>query len=366
MKKYLFQNIFQSLLYILVGAIFVGTLLDAVSNAISLITPRIALILTIIVILIFFTLHVIAKYKGISWKSGSQSFIIKKPNRKVNLFFVGVLVLIWFPVLIYNYSNESGQHIAEKPDEFKKGEIAFSLGNTYISENVQDSILLVYGTPKTYAKVDLFGHLPIAFHNFGRKSVENAIIYLKMSKLITVSDSIIKVVDPIFKSTNREVRHNEAFNFFNFSIETINPGMGANLNEFFRLACTDLSSTFPVKTKDKTWINIYYHAEVEAPIEVGLTAKDYQSQKYQFRYQRHNAECLDSLIQNRYKYLIRNKSKFISYKRYIPIAFIYCSKIDTIINQDNVVVLEAKPENYQIKICNFDKQDNLMYELVDK
>jgi hypothetical protein len=72
-----------------------------VNNAVLFITPQITYSFTIVLLLFWFLLSFITKKKGINWKlAGGKSSKVKKLNIQVHLFFVGLIITLWIPIVI--------------------------------------------------------------------------------------------------------------------------------------------------------------------------------------------------------------------------------------------------------------------------
>lgn len=87
-----------------------GAILDSVVNSIELINPRLAFILSFTIFFIYLFLTFFIRIKGVTWKTGGKTLIVKKINIKIQLFFVGMLLLIWVPVFIGNNQNSNSEN----------------------------------------------------------------------------------------------------------------------------------------------------------------------------------------------------------------------------------------------------------------
>jgi len=93
-----FESTVRSILYVGMGSVAVGTLLDTVSNSISLISFKITLWGSIGIIIIWLGLYRWIRVNKPYW--GNGKYRISKPNRQINLFVLGIIIVLWVPVVL--------------------------------------------------------------------------------------------------------------------------------------------------------------------------------------------------------------------------------------------------------------------------
>ncbi len=91
-----FQRALKWAGFLLAGALAVGAALDAVSNAISLVSLSVAIFSTAIIVAAWLLVETAAALFGISWSGGAR---IRSLGPRVRLGTVGVLSLLWLPQL---------------------------------------------------------------------------------------------------------------------------------------------------------------------------------------------------------------------------------------------------------------------------
>jgi hypothetical protein len=92
------QNLIKWAAYLFGGIFFLGTVLDAISNSITLITPRRALVYTFVILLIWGAIEFAIRKKLISWVvSEGQKISISSLGISYRLGFVGMVLLLWIP-----------------------------------------------------------------------------------------------------------------------------------------------------------------------------------------------------------------------------------------------------------------------------
>jgi hypothetical protein len=87
-------------MYILGGFLALGTFLDSVSNAISLLTPLVAGIGTACIVLVWCLVHLILPSHHLSWVFGIDRMPVKKPGIQPTAFAIGMVLLLWLPSVI--------------------------------------------------------------------------------------------------------------------------------------------------------------------------------------------------------------------------------------------------------------------------
>ena len=122
MNKPCYQKFVQITFKLFIGFTALGGLLDAISNAISMINIQIATAITITGSLAFICLEFYLKKNPLDWvvKSG-QTIQIKEISRKMKLQTLGATILLWVPVVVGSFSSHNikgqdsiTQDIAEK------------------------------------------------------------------------------------------------------------------------------------------------------------------------------------------------------------------------------------------------------------
>src|SRR4051812_22457682 len=95
-RKLVFYKTIQHCLYILMGIAGFGMYLDAISNAISVVSPPITYALSAIIFLVLVLHKAVLTRFPINWIfPGSQIVQIKRLGIKPKLALTGVLILIW-------------------------------------------------------------------------------------------------------------------------------------------------------------------------------------------------------------------------------------------------------------------------------
>lgn len=108
--KPLHQKLVKWIFFILVGVASAGTLLDAISNAVSLVSPSFTYIGSAILATLWLLTELAAILFGIPWVTGgSRKVRFKSLGPKLRLGLLGVLILLWIPRLgdIPTSRNES-------------------------------------------------------------------------------------------------------------------------------------------------------------------------------------------------------------------------------------------------------------------
>ncbi|MEM6256643.1 MAG: hypothetical protein AAF215_10885 [Cyanobacteria bacterium P01_A01_bin.123] len=106
MKKPSHQILITRFLWIISGFLALGTFLDAVANAISLITLPIALFGTALIVVSLFSVQFYLSRNPLSWVANGSSVKISKLNLGLVLPCLGMLVLLWIPP-IFNDGSKS-------------------------------------------------------------------------------------------------------------------------------------------------------------------------------------------------------------------------------------------------------------------
>ena len=87
-------------MYILWGFLALGTFLDSVSNAISLLTPLVASIGTACIVLVWCLVYLILPSRHLSWVFGIPCMRVKKPGVQPTAFAIGMVLLLWLPSVL--------------------------------------------------------------------------------------------------------------------------------------------------------------------------------------------------------------------------------------------------------------------------
>jgi hypothetical protein len=86
--------------YVLGGYAMLATVLDGVANAVSLITPMIAGIVTACIVLIWGLAYFILPSHPLPWVFGNQRMLVRKLGIKPTGILVGIVLLLWVPSII--------------------------------------------------------------------------------------------------------------------------------------------------------------------------------------------------------------------------------------------------------------------------
>lgn len=104
------QQFIKYTAYFLAGLFFAGALYDAVSNAISLIPPKVTYWGTGLLLVIWGTLVIYINNIGVDWSfPGGKKERVKTVNSQVHLFFAGLIFSLWLPIMIGTTSESSGK-----------------------------------------------------------------------------------------------------------------------------------------------------------------------------------------------------------------------------------------------------------------
>lgn len=100
-EKILINRPVQLLLYLMMGLLGLGTILGAINDAISIVTPLITYVFSIVMIFfIVFNRTILSKYP-ISWRLSNGSAIqVKKLGIKFTFALFGAILLLWLPRVI--------------------------------------------------------------------------------------------------------------------------------------------------------------------------------------------------------------------------------------------------------------------------
>jgi len=85
---------------VLVGALAVGAALDALGNSISLVSLRVAVYSTAVIVPVWLLTELAAAVVGISWGAqGGSRILLRSLGPRIRLGIVGALALLWLPQL---------------------------------------------------------------------------------------------------------------------------------------------------------------------------------------------------------------------------------------------------------------------------
>lgn len=114
-KKPIYQVLLTWIVLIFTGFIVPGSLLDSISNAITLITPQIASWGSATILIIWTIALVYLRFHPITWITREGKPIrITKVNSRINLPLLGIILLLWIPQLTNIHSTTI---ITEQPGQ---------------------------------------------------------------------------------------------------------------------------------------------------------------------------------------------------------------------------------------------------------
>ena len=87
-------------MYILGGFLALGAFLDSVANAISLLTPLVASIGTVCIVLVWVLAYICLPSHPLHWVFGNQRMRVKKPGIQPTAFAAGMVILLWIPSVV--------------------------------------------------------------------------------------------------------------------------------------------------------------------------------------------------------------------------------------------------------------------------
>lgn len=95
-----YQRILTSISYFGIGVLALGSLLDTVSNSISLITPSITYRGSAVIVSFWLVAELLIKKYPLLWVvSPSQKILVKRIGLKPRLIIVGTIAVLWIPVI---------------------------------------------------------------------------------------------------------------------------------------------------------------------------------------------------------------------------------------------------------------------------
>lgn len=96
-----FQRIALALAYIVAGIVVAGSILDAVSNSLQLVTPRIAAIATAAIVVVLGVTEAVARITHFRWNfPGMSTSRVTRLGSRWFLGAVGVIATLWVPTLV--------------------------------------------------------------------------------------------------------------------------------------------------------------------------------------------------------------------------------------------------------------------------
>ena len=98
--KFNFQSIFNSVLYLLGGIVFLGSILGGIKNSLELFSKTNSIIWSLGLFFTWLSLYFFLKIKSPEWIINKQKIRITRPNKQINLFFLGMILIVWTPFFI--------------------------------------------------------------------------------------------------------------------------------------------------------------------------------------------------------------------------------------------------------------------------
>jgi hypothetical protein len=92
-------------MYVLGGFLALGTFLDSVANAISLLTPLVAGIGTACIVLLWLLARFLLPLYPLPWVVGKQRILVRKPGIQPTAFALGMVLLLWMPSVITQWQT---------------------------------------------------------------------------------------------------------------------------------------------------------------------------------------------------------------------------------------------------------------------
>lgn len=97
--KLLHQSAIKWIGFVLFGIAFLGSFLDSISNAITLIIAPLTYIGTAVLLSAWILTELGLMLFGVPWKRGNRTVRVKSLNTKIRLSLIGILILLWIPRL---------------------------------------------------------------------------------------------------------------------------------------------------------------------------------------------------------------------------------------------------------------------------
>lgn len=96
-----YQVVLRRITFVLFGITALGVFLDAISNAVAIVTPKVTYYGTGIILIIWTVIEVVLRYRPLLWSSkGNNKIVLKKLGIKPQLAVVGAITLLWIPRII--------------------------------------------------------------------------------------------------------------------------------------------------------------------------------------------------------------------------------------------------------------------------
>jgi formylglycine-generating enzyme required for sulfatase activity len=112
-----FQNIIKSINYIVLGILFLGNVIVVVSDLRELIDFNLATIITLLIISSWIFLYYWMKKNKPFWGAGENKVRIIKPNIQINLFTLGMIILLWIPVFFPKNQDNPTKNTSEETEK---------------------------------------------------------------------------------------------------------------------------------------------------------------------------------------------------------------------------------------------------------
>ena len=213
------------IIWVGLGILFPATFLDAISNALSLVSPFITYITTgLIIIVLLFANRVLKKWPLI-WVIDNQSIRIKSIRTKPKALLLGVLALVWVPRVVDVY----------KVVNYEEPRTAIQIFIPNMQFDYGENYDLVHIVP---AKLDFFSYyrsaIPIVLQNTTDKTIDNIIVSIRYwNNTIGYVDTPKKKVlgGREIDELSRRVEVFEDVITTYIKVDSLNPGQTVMLNE---------------------------------------------------------------------------------------------------------------------------------------
>ena len=114
MEKPFYQKAVENAIFIVSGIIFLGAILDSISNTFEFITKDRAILITVVLISIWLIIELSLRIKPIEWKSKNGAKIrIKRLGNRIRLPLIGIIVFVWIPVVLPEKKVEKNRLYAD-------------------------------------------------------------------------------------------------------------------------------------------------------------------------------------------------------------------------------------------------------------
>lgn len=94
------QRVVTNVEYVLGGMLLLGSAFSSINNARNLLTPVVALALTLILLCATLVASLVAHLRGIPWHTGGSSLAVRRLGIKVRLRVFGAIALCWVPSVV--------------------------------------------------------------------------------------------------------------------------------------------------------------------------------------------------------------------------------------------------------------------------